>query len=121
MTVYARQAASALAMLKRKGAAVAFTRTTPGVYDPATDTWTTPATTTVAGYAIRVRGDPDRYRALELIESQAPTLLFAPSTLGQAPEAGMTTTWSATAYTVRDVSPVAPDGTGLVFRVVVTA
>ena len=120
MTVYAAQAATARGMLQRKGVAVTFTRTTPGVSDPLTDVWTTPATVTVTGYAIRTAADPDRYRALALVETQALTLLFAPTTVGALPDLSYTTTWSGTTYAVRDVSPVAPDGTALGGRVVVT-
>ncbi len=116
---YAPEHASALADVTAAGSAVTFTWRTPGVHDPATDTFTTAATVTVAGYALRVRGDPDRYRALSLVEAQAPTLLFTPTTYGALPALGASVTWGGTVYTVRDVAPLAPDGTAILARVVV--
>lgn len=109
----------ALAQITAKGAAVTFTRAVTTSYDPLTDTVTSGTATTVAGYAVRVKGDPERYRVLSLVETKAPTLLFAPTTYGSAPKEGDTLTWSSVAYTVRDVAPVAPDGTGIIYRVVV--
>ena len=100
--------------------AVTFTHSTPGTYDAATDTWGTPVTTTVTGEAVRVRGDPETYRALGLIQSENPTLLFTPATYGEAPEPGYTVEWSNVVYTVRDVNPVAPDGVMILARVVVS-
>jgi len=119
MTIYARQIATALRMIRAKGVAVAFTYTTPGIYSPTTDTYTGAATITVAGYAVRVEGEPQKYRALDLVESQAPTLLFAPTTTGTLPEQGYKVTWSGKEYVVRDVDPVSPDTTNIIARVVV--
>jgi len=120
-TVYATQAAGALATLKRKGAAVTFTRTLPGAYDEQTDTWTTPSTTTVAGYAIRdAGGNPQRYLALELIQSESPRLLFGPSTPGALPLLGSVVTWGGDVFTVRDVDPIGPDGPAVVAYVIVS-
>ena len=119
-TLYAPEATSALADIKAAGAAVTFTQTVPGTYDPATDTWTSPSAVTVAGYAIRVKGNPIRYQALELIQSESPTLLFAPTTAGSLPAVGSAVTWNSIAYTVRDVEPVAPDGQPIIARIIVS-
>jgi len=96
-----------------------FTFSTPGTYDPETDTHTTPTTTTITGSAIQVRGDPEVYKALSLIESEAPTILWVPTTYGQAPEPGYTVTWSNTEYTARNVRTIQPDGVPIMSYVVI--
>ena len=120
MTVYTATASGALATLKRKGAAVTFTLTIPGTLDPVTETYSGGSETTVTGYAIRDRGgDPQRYAALELIQSQAPRLLFASTTLGSLPPMNSVTTWGGEPFTVRDVDPIEPDGTALVAYIII--
>lgn len=116
---YATEHASAYADILAAGAAVTFSAITPGTYTPATDTWSTPVTTTVAGAAMRVRGNPLTYQALELVQTEAPTLLFAPATYGATPAPGMTVTWDGVVYTVRSVEPIAPSGDTILARVVV--
>lgn len=98
--------------------AVTFTRVTHGTYDPETDT-ATPTTTTITGTAIRSVGDPHRYAALGLVESQAPTLFWVPTTYGDTPEPGDTVVWQSTTYTARDVTVIAPDGVTIAARVIV--
>jgi hypothetical protein len=114
---YADTHARAAALVAAKGATVTFTAYTQ-TYTPTTDTSTVTAST-VTGSAIRVRGNPDTYETLKLIESQAPTLLFAPATYGDAPSLGAVVSWGGTTYTVRDVQPVAPDGSDIISRIVV--
>ena len=96
-----------------------FTHETPGTYDPETRTWSTPTSTSCTGAAIQIRGDPERYKALGLVESEAPTLLFVPATYGEAPGVGWEVTWANKDYTVRDISHVAPDGVVIMSRVVI--
>ena len=115
---YATSHASALKLVTSKGTSVTFTKVTTD-YDGETDTHTT-TSATVTGKAVRVRGRARTYEALGLIESKAPTLLFAPDTYGSEPVLGSTLSWGGTTYTVRDVEPVAPDGTAIVARVVVS-
>ena len=98
---------------------VVFTRTVPGTYNPATDTFTTPTETTIPGSAIQVRGDPETYRAMSLIQSEAPTLFWTPATYGEYPEPGDTVVWASTTYTVRDVLKIQPDGVCIAVRVIV--
>lgn len=102
---YTGQHASALARVKRRGAAVTFTR----------------AGATTPGYAVRAKGDPNTYLARSLIESQAPTLFFVPTTYGDTPQLGDVCTWGGVTLTTADVNPIAPDGTTLAARVVVSA
>lgn len=110
---------SVAGMVRFKGAAVTFTLANPGTHSPTTGRFATPSTSTVAGYAMRVHGDPERYRALELIESEAPTLEFVPTTAGEIPALGATVSWSSTTYTVKDVQPIAYNGTASRCRVVI--
>ena len=119
MTKYAADHAGALADLAEAGAAVTFALTTPGTYDAAADAFTTPVTSSVTGSAIKVSGRPKQYQALNLVESQAPTLLFAPTTYGSLPALGASVTFGSTTYTVRDVDAVAIDGTAIIAYVVV--
>lgn len=93
-------------------------------YDPTTDT-STNVVTTITGNAIQVSGKPDTLRALSLIDSGAPTLLFTPTSYGLRAgtddfvRAGDTVVWAGATYTVKDVAPVAPDGFVIVARVIV--
>ena len=116
---YATEHAGAYADVLAAGAAVTFSAITPGTYDGATDTWSTPTTATVAGAAVRVRGNPLTYQALELVQGEAPTLLFAPATYGALPALGAAVTWGGVVYTVRSVEPVSPSGSAILARVVV--
>lgn len=106
---------------------VTFTRGAPGVYDPATDTWSAGSVTTITGSAIQVKGDPQKYQALELVMSTNPTLLFTPSVypLRAFTEEfvlpGDHVDWNGVTFTVKDVDPVAPDGFVIVARIVVGA
>jgi hypothetical protein len=117
---YAVDHASALADVTAAGAAVTFTVTNPGTSNPLTGQFTGNSTSTVTGSALRVKGDPKRYEALNLVESEAPTLLFTPTTYGQLPSLEATVTFGGTVYRVRDVDPLAPDGTAILARIVVS-
>ena len=72
---------------------------------------------TLDGYT---SGGPDIYSRLGLVESQAPMLLFVPTTYGETPEVGATCSWSGATLTVRDVDPLALDGTTLLANVVIS-
>jgi len=107
--------------------ATTFTRTSPGTYDPTTDTWTSPVTSTIDGSAIQVRGNPQRYAALGLILATMPTLLFTPVAYGlrafttEFVLPGDTVVWNGVTYTAKDIDPVAPDGLVIVARIIVSA
>lgn len=98
-------------VLARKGAAVTFTKITPGTYDGPSDTSQPPSTVTVTGYAMRIQGDPDEYARLGLVQSEHPMLSFVPDTLGQLPTLGMTVEFGGETLTVEDVNPCAMNGT----------
>lgn len=120
MSVYATDHADALADVLEAGEAVSFTRTTQ-THNPLTEVITS-STSTIAGAAIRVRTQDSkaRYGALGLVETEAATLLFVPSTYGEFPKPGDKCTWEGVPYTVRDVDPCAPDGTVIFARVVIS-
>lgn len=111
---------SVAGLVRFKGAAVTFTVTNPGTYDATTDTYSSDTTSTVAGYALRAAGDPERYRALNLVESENPTLEFVPTTAGEVPPLNATVTFGGFGYVVRDVEPVAQNGTATRARVIVS-
>ncbi len=115
---FATEHSSALADIRAAGANVTFTSTTE-TYVPSTDTTTAGATTTVTGAAMRVKSAPVQYIKGTLIEQAFTTLLFAPDTYGDRPPLGSTVTWESTTFTVVDVSPLAPDGTDIISRVVI--
>jgi hypothetical protein len=75
---------------------------------------------TVVGVAMRVRGDPRQYKALSLVEHEAPTLLFVPGTIGKMPDLGATCEWSGDTFQVEAVSPLSPDGVPILGRVVIS-
>lgn len=112
---------NALSLVRRKGAAATFTTTDAGTLDPKTGLRTSGSSSTVAGQAVRVSGDPKVYEALGLIEENSPTLLFVPTTFGDSVSLGSSLTWSSISYTVRQANPIAPDGNAIAWRVVVEA
>ncbi len=97
---------------------ITLTRRAP-TYDPATDQGAPVVVTMLTGAAIRVRGNPATYRRLELVETEAPTLLFVPTTYGGTPKAGDELTWESKAWTVRDVDPLQPDGVTIMAKLVI--
>lgn len=118
MTAYAADHAGALADVRAAGAAVSWVLTSPGTQDAATGLYTGGVVSTVTGAAIRTQGDPLRYRELGLIETEAPTFLFAPDTYGDLVPLGAQMTFGGQTFTARDVEPIAPDGTAILCRVV---
>lgn len=107
-------------VLRRKGAAVTFSHGNAGTYDAATDTWSGGSVTSVTGYAMQIAGNPDLYTALNLIESDNPTLLFQPDTVGQLPALGATVLWGPETLTVKNIAPLAMNGTPTAARIVVS-
>lgn len=110
----------AFGLITAKGAAVTFSTGTAGTHDPDTGTFTSPTTSTVTGSAIAVapnRTEQDAYRLAGLSADRALTLLFAPTTFGSLPTLGATVTWAGDVMTVKGITPVAPDGNGIVARV----
>ncbi len=69
MTKYATEHSGAYADIKEAGAEVSFKK----------------KTTTISGVALQVKGDPEEYEALKLIEKAALTLLFVAETYGDSP------------------------------------
>lgn len=107
-------------LLTKKGAAVTFSKTTPGTYDPSTDTSTPPVNVDVTGHAMEIDGDPDLYTQLNLIESENPTLLFKPDTPGTMPVLGATVPWGGETFTAKNIKRLAMNGTATAARIVVS-
>lgn len=107
-------------VLSRKGAPVTFSHGAAGTYDPATDTMTGGSIVTVTGNAMEIDGDPDLYTALDLIESENPTLLFRPTTAGQMPVLGSTVVWGGETLTVKSIKRLAMNGTPTAAKIVVS-
>lgn len=120
MTIYTADARSAYADLLAAGQAVTFTKQVPGAIDAATNRLSGASMITVVGAAARVKGNPLQYQALELVVTEAATLLFAGQTVGQLPPLGASVSFGGESYVVRWIDPVAPDGTPLVSRIVVS-
>lgn len=123
---YDATAKRALEMITRKGAPVTFTfENGDGSYLADIDFETYAGPVNVVGYAIRDEtnaqpsGAPITREAGTLIETEAPVLLFAPSTPGQIPVTGMLVSWGGHTYSVVSVDPIAPAGTAVVSRVVI--
>lgn len=102
---------------------VTFTRN-GSTYDGATDT-STPVVTMITGSAVQVRGNPERYRELSLVESLAPTLLFSPTDYNLRAGStdfvreGDSVVWAEQTFVVKDVAPIAPDGFVIAARIIV--
>jgi hypothetical protein len=115
---YSDRHTRALAQIGRAGAPVTFTSRS-ATSSPTTGT-VSMDTEDVSGNAVRVQGDAWRYKALELVEAEAPTLFFAPDTYGDLPSLNATVSWNSTTYTVRDVEPIGPSGLAIAARVIVS-
>jgi hypothetical protein len=96
--------------------ATTITRTVPGTFDPETERWTSPSTTTIAGSAFQRRANVQRYAALGLSLATDIALFFTPSDYelrshtDEFARPGDTVSWNGKTYTVRAVETVAPDG-----------
>ena len=80
----------------------------------------TKRTTIVSGVALQVKGDPEEYEALKLIEKAALTLLFVAETYGDSPPLGASCEWGGLRYQVEAIRKLAPDGTAVLSRVIVS-
>ena len=104
MTKYAAEHSGAYADIQDAGAEVSFTK----------------RTTIVSGVALQVKGDPEEYEALKLIEKAALTLLFVAETYGDSPPLGAFCEWGSQRYQVEAIRKLAPDGTAVLSRVIVS-
>ena len=104
MIKYAAEHSSAFQDIKDAGAEVSFTK----------------RTTIVSGVALQVKGDPEEYEALKLIEKAALTLLFVAETYGEFPPLGASCEWGQLKYQVEASRKVAPDGVPILSRVIIS-
>ena len=77
-------------------------------------------TTIVSGVALQIKGDPEEYESLKLIEKAALTLLFVAETYGDSPPLGASCEWGGLRYQVEAIRKLAPDGTAVLSRVIVS-
>jgi len=117
---YTAIAERAYGMVQGRGTAVTFTLSSPGTQSATTGQYSGATTTTVTGVAIECGKNPTLYQQLALVESDAPTLLFCPDTYGDAPDLQSSVSWRGLTYVVRNVTQLAPDGTAILSRVVVS-
>lgn len=102
---------------------VTFTRTT--MTSDETTGVVTPSVTTITGGAMQVSGEPAHYRELGLVEAQAPTLLFTPTSYNirawseDFVRVGDTVEWAGAVFTVKAVYTTAPDGFVVISRIIV--
>ena len=115
---YVAKHSSALAKVRDAGVLVSFDTVTPGVYDPTTDTQDPPVRSSVEGYAVEIPGDPEEYKALELIPAHPITLMFVPNVLGETPVIGSTITWAGELRTVNQQFPIRPAELTIASRVI---
>ena len=104
MTKYAAEHSSAFQDIKDAGARVSFTK----------------KTMTVSEAALQIKGDPEEYEALKLIEKAALTLLFVAEIYGEFPPLGAFCEWGGLRYQVEAFRKLAPDGTAVLSRVIVS-
>ena len=104
MTKYGAEHSSAFQDVKDAGAEVSFTK----------------RTTIVSGVALQIKGDPEEYEALKLIQKAALTLLFVAETYGESPPLGASCEWGQLKYQVEATRKLAPDGTAVLSRVIVS-
>jgi uroporphyrinogen-III decarboxylase len=72
----------------------------------------------VTGSMVEIPGDPDVYQSLGLIESNPVTGIVAAWNLGITPSFGTQFRWAGTVYTTKLATPVAPDGTPIIWTIV---
>lgn len=104
--------------IRTRGTAVTFSL--PGISYTESTGATTPSTSSVTGYAIEVAGDVKEYSALGLKVENTMTLLFRPDTAGEDPATGSVASWASAGYTVKSTDTLAPFGTALETRVVMS-
>lgn len=108
-TKYASEAQDALDMITEFGAPVVFVA----------DAWKGGTIAAdVTGQAVEIEGDPDTLQTLNLIQRNPVTLIVAAQGLGLTVTPGLSFRWADKPYTVQLATPLAPDGTPIVWTVV---
>jgi hypothetical protein len=108
---------SAAGLIRFRGAAVTFSKTTQA-YDASAGTMT-PSTATVAGYALQVSRGQRKNADGALIEGEEIELEFLPATAGQVPAIDSSVTFGGYSYNTVRVGPLTLNGTVSTTRVVV--
>lgn len=118
MADYAGLRTRVYGLVEKYGASVTFTGVTTTV-DKVTGE-STVTTATVPGKAITTPGALKLYEALKLVAETSLTFLVAPAAGSDLPVLGMTVAWGGVTYTVKYTQAIAPGGTLLLGRVIVS-
>jgi hypothetical protein len=97
---------------------VTFTYTTPGIYDPATDTTTGGVTVTVPARD-GDRGRPESLSAARPHRVGEPHAAVEADTAGELPPLGATVAWGGETLTVKNIKRLAMNGTPTAAKIVV--
>jgi hypothetical protein len=116
---YTLKHSQALKKLAAKGAPVIFSISTPGTYVEATDEYTDPVFEEIAGQAVEIPGDPEEYKSMELLGTEAVTLFFVPTVFGATPKLHMSVDWAGALRTVSQIFPIRPAEELIAARVIV--
>lgn len=100
---------------------IALTVSTPALPDPRTGQLGAPSRVEVVGIATQARSDARKLEALKLTDTEVHTLLFVLENDADATRnlVNARVPWGGKPYTVRDVSPIAPDGRAVAFLLVI--
>jgi hypothetical protein len=112
---FAKEAATALRLIKARGREAVFTRTTGGSYNPVTQQTVGATVTTLRIFAVGIApGKSAEYKIGALTKRNLIELLCAPA-LGSPPAEGDSVLWGSYAWKVIWVDVLNPDGEGAVF------
>ena len=115
MTTYGPQAATALAILRRKGKILTFTRKNPGTLDPVTQERTGASTTTFSMYGLGVPPGRSAQYVLGTLEGRNLMELHLATNEGTAPAPGDTVAFAGATWSLLWVSNLDPVGEGAVY------
>lgn len=121
MTVYTAQIATALRLIEAKGTELTITKPgTSGGFNqpPGAGTAYTAKCVILPASSDSVRAFDNQFSDGTLIEQNLRKLLIAASGLTQTPEAGHTVSHDGATWSLIGVTPLAPDGTAIIYKAV---
>lgn len=112
---FAKEAATALRLIKARGREAVFTRTTGGTFNPVAQATVGATTTTLRIFAVGLPpGKSAEFKIGSLVKRNLIELLCAPA-LGAPPAEGDSVLWGGYTWKVLWVDVLNPDGEGAVF------